>query len=173
MIGINYWNQKGELRVPCCDSARNLGNYLQQSKGFREEDILLLADDYRGANCEPTKRNIIIALAWLVKNVQQGERLILYYSGHGTVSLKAEEKKRASNGRKGIIDQMNSGLGSDTGAVPDIDADADEDLEAIFPVDFRAFKEGMITGKQLNEFLAPAKAKGAQLTIILDTHAGK
>lgn len=152
VIGVNYFNQKGEMKGRI-DDARNLSRYLQQIKRYRREDIILLSDDQNGSFSQPTKKNILTALMWLVKNAQPGEKLILYYSGHGRISMK--DKKKQRKGSRGSIVSTQ-----------------DEEMETIYPADFREFKEGMIKPEELEEILKPAKEKGAKITIILDTHAG-
>jgi hypothetical protein len=133
------------------DEARNLSRYLQQVKRYRKEDIILLTDDQNGPFGQPTKKNVLGALIWLAKNAQRGEKLVLYYSGHGRVSLNKKTGKRGSKSRP---------------------AAADDEMETIYPVDFRSFKEGMVKPSELEEILKPAKDKGAKLTIILDAHTG-
>jgi len=134
------------------DEARNLARYLEQVKSYRKEDIMLLTDDQNGPNGQPTKGNILGALFWLAKQAQEGEKLVLYYSGHGRVSTQKKDGTKAS--RK----------------TPPA---AESDIETIYPVDFRSFKEGMIKPAELDEILKPAREKGAKLTIILDAHTGE
>lgn len=152
VIGVNYFNQKGEMRGRV-DEARNLARYLEQVKGYQKENIMLLTDDQNGPNGQPTKRNILGALFWLAKHAQQGEKLVLYYSGHGRVSTQKKNGQKSSRKRSPPV--------------------ADDDIETIYPVDFRSFKEGMIKPSELEEILRPAREKGAKLTIILDAHTGQ
>lgn len=164
VIGINYFNQKGELKGST-DEARNLSRYLQQVKHYRKEDIILLSDAQNGPFSQPTKKNILAALIWLAKNAKQGEKLILYYSGHGKVSLKEKKTKGKGKAKATAPGRKGSGTSTQAGAEPD-------EMETIYPVDFRSFEKGMITPEDLEEILKPAKEKGARLTIILDAHAG-
>ncbi|RMZ87213.1 hypothetical protein DV736_g5558, partial [Chaetothyriales sp. CBS 134916] len=145
-IGINYFNQKGEMKGRT-DEARNLSCYLQQVKNYTPESIILLTDDQNGPFGQPTKRNILSALHWLGEHAQQGERLVLYYSGHGRIPAVGKKNTRTKQGRQ-------------------------DEIETIYPVDFRSFKEGMIKPEELEELLEPVRRKGAKLTLILDTHAG-
>ena len=130
------------------DEARNLRSYLQQVKHYTPESIILLTDDQNGPFGQPTKRNILNALHWLGEHAFQGERIVVYYSGHGKVP--AVGKK--SSGTRGQGQQ--------------------NEMETIYPVDFRSFKEGMIKPDELEQLLEPVRRKGAKLTMILDTHAG-
>ncbi len=133
------------------DEARNLSSYLQQVKHYKSESIILLTDDQNGPFGQSAKRNIVNALHWLGQHAFHGERLVLHYSGDGKVPVVG---KNASSGRP-ILGQ-------------------EVEIETIYPVDFRSFKEGMIKSEELQvqELLEPVKRKGAKLTLILDTPAG-
>ena len=147
-IGINYFNQKGEMKGRT-DEARNLSSYLQQVKHYTSESIILLTDDQNGPFGQPTKQNILSALHWLGEHAFQGERIVLYYSGHGKLTAvgKKSSPARATQGQQ-------------------------SEMETVYPVDFRSFKEGMIKPEELYELLEPVRSIGAKLTLILDTHAG-
>ncbi|KMZ72481.1 Metacaspase 9 [Zostera marina] len=58
--------------------------YLLENK-YNFSDILMLTDDEKNSmNNIPTKMNILNAMEWLVKDCQQGDSLVFYYSGHGS-----------------------------------------------------------------------------------------
>jgi metacaspase-1 len=173
VIGINYFNQKGEMHHRV-DEARNLARYLTQIKHYPAENIMLLTDDQNGPNGQPTKRNILGALFWLARNAREGEKLVLYYSGHGRVAT-AKKRRGKGAGAKGkgkakAQDEDQQDPGTNKGAEDEEEGDG---LETIYPVDFRSFKEGMIRPAELQEILKPARDVGAKLTIILDAHTGK
>ena len=156
VIGINYFNQKGELRQSCRD-ARNLHTYLTQVKRYRSQDIILLTDDQNGVFGQPTRKNILDALSWISENAERGERVVIYYSGHGKVAAQGRAGTKSSRSRhsekgKGIENAVNEG-------------------ETIYPVDFRSFPCGMISPEEFEERLKPAQRRGAKLTVVLDTHA--
>ena len=157
------------------DEARNLARYLTQVKHYPAQNIMLLTDDQNGPNGQPTKHNILGALFWLARNAREGEKLVLYYSGHGRV---ATAKKRRGRGAGAAAKGKGKGkIGDDAQeAQGEKDAQQDEDeadgLETIYPVDFRSFKEGMIKPSELQQILKPARDVGAKLTIILDAHTG-
>ena len=44
-----------------------------------------------------------------------------------------------------------------------------EDVQTIYPVDFRKFPKGMITEEEFHERLKPAQMRGAKLIVVLDT----
>lgn len=45
--------------------------------------MVILTDDQRDPNFQPTRQNIINAIGWLVSGLAPGDSLFLHYSGHG------------------------------------------------------------------------------------------
>ncbi|KAI9823295.1 MAG: Ca(2+)-dependent cysteine protease [Thelocarpon impressellum] len=82
LIGINYFNQRGQLRG-CINDVKNLSTYLNQNFGYAREDMVILTDDQRNPMSQPTRQNIIRAMHWLVKDAKQHDSLFFHYSGHG------------------------------------------------------------------------------------------
>ncbi|KAJ7466503.1 caspase domain-containing protein [Mycena latifolia] len=81
-IGINYRGQRHELRG-CINDAKHVFNFLVRRKGYKAEDIVLLTDDSPHARAQPTRRNIIDAMHWLVRDARPHDALFFHYSGHG------------------------------------------------------------------------------------------
>ncbi|KAG2030787.1 caspase domain-containing protein [Suillus americanus] len=81
-IGINYKNQDRELRG-CVNDAWNMAEFLKSAWNYAKEDIMVLTDEPYNLKYMPTKRNILSALRWLVKDAQPGDCLFFHYSGHG------------------------------------------------------------------------------------------
>ncbi|KAG1854417.1 caspase domain-containing protein [Suillus subalutaceus] len=81
-IGINYKSQDRELRG-CVNDAWNMAEFLKSSWNYAKEDIMVLTDEPYNLRYMPTKRNILSALRWLVKDAQPGDCLFFHYSGHG------------------------------------------------------------------------------------------
>lgn len=81
MIGINYFNQQGELRG-CINDVRSISEWLFQ-QGFQQENALILTDDARDPEKLPTRANIIAGMNWLVEGAAAGDSLFFEYSGHG------------------------------------------------------------------------------------------
>ena len=154
MIGINYFNQKGEMTARV-DEARNLHSYLIRCKHYRPEDIILLTDDQNGVFGQPTREHIIKALTWLSAKAYQDEKIVVYYSGHGKMGVKGKKRSSSDKG-KGSVAVVGG----------------DEEGETMYPVDFRCFREGTIRPEVTEDLLEPARRKGAKLTIIMDTHGG-
>ena len=80
LIGINYFNQRGELRG-CINDVRNMSAYLEQRFGYRREDMVLLTDDQQNPMSQPTKANILRAMHWLVKDARPNDSLFFHFSG--------------------------------------------------------------------------------------------
>ncbi|KAK3309367.1 metacaspase-1 [Chaetomium strumarium] len=93
LIGINYFNQQGELRG-CINDVKNVASFLQERGGYKREDMVILTDDQEDAINQPTKANIIQAMQWLVRDARPNDALFLHYSGHGgqTEDLDGDEQ---------------------------------------------------------------------------------
>ena len=77
MIGINYVGQQGELKG-CHNDVESMKRYIV-SQGYAESDIKILLDDNQHTN--PTLKNILEGMAWLVANAQSDDSLFMHYSG--------------------------------------------------------------------------------------------
>ncbi|KAI5997826.1 caspase domain-containing protein [Pisolithus orientalis] len=81
-IGINYTGQKRQLRG-CINDIRNVKRFLTTYRGYRDGDIVMLMDETTNPRQMPTRRNIIDAMRWLVKDAKPHDSLFFHYSGHG------------------------------------------------------------------------------------------
>jgi hypothetical protein len=83
LIGINYFQQQGELRG-CINDVKNLKNFLVQN-GFASDanSMRVLTDDNKNQGM-PIKKNLIAGMKWLVEDNQPGDLLFFHYSGHGS-----------------------------------------------------------------------------------------
>ncbi|KAG1841181.1 peptidase C14, caspase domain-containing protein [Suillus tomentosus] len=81
-IGINYKSQDRELHG-CVNDAWNIAKFLKSFWNYAKEDIMVLTDEPYNLKYMPTRRNILSALRWLVKDAQPGDCLFFHYSGHG------------------------------------------------------------------------------------------
>ncbi len=80
LIGINYFNQRGELRG-CINDVKNMSSYLSQNFGYRPEDMVILTDDLQNPKSQPTKHNILTAMHWLVRDARPNDSLFFHFSG--------------------------------------------------------------------------------------------
>jgi hypothetical protein len=76
LIGINYSGQQGELRG-CHNDLKNIKEYLIQSQGFKESDMLILMDD--GRHHSPTKKNIEQAFIRITQYSKAGDVVFVHY----------------------------------------------------------------------------------------------
>lgn len=53
------------------------------SRGYKEGDIVVLTDDAENPRNMPTRKNMIDAMHWLVRNARPDDSLFFHYSGHG------------------------------------------------------------------------------------------
>lgn len=80
LIGINYFNQRGQLRG-CINDVKNMSTYLNQNFGYARDDMVILTDDQRNPMSQPTKSNILRAMHWLVKDAKPNDSLFFHFSG--------------------------------------------------------------------------------------------
>jgi hypothetical protein len=86
LIGINYFNQRGQLRG-CINDVRNMSAYLVENSGYKREDMVILTDDQQNPMSQPTRQNILRAMHWLVKDARPNDSLFFHYSGKLTSLL--------------------------------------------------------------------------------------
>lgn len=76
LIGINYSGSYNEL-YGCINDSIDVSNILKQ-KGY---EIIFMNDN---SEIKPTKDNILNGIKKLLQNSYYGDKLLLYYSGHGS-----------------------------------------------------------------------------------------
>ncbi|SCM22713.1 metacaspase 1, putative [Plasmodium chabaudi adami] len=83
LIGINYCGTSNELNG-CINDATITKDLLIKKYNFYDSsmNILKLVDNQTNPNYRPTKRNILLALEWLVKDNNPGDIFFFFYSGH-------------------------------------------------------------------------------------------
>ncbi|KAJ7635402.1 caspase domain-containing protein [Roridomyces roridus] len=85
LVGINSLSAPdpalAALRGPHHDVAQ-MKMLLQQTYGYKPEDILVLVDDGVPGHPQPDKRNIMMAIKDLVSDVKKGDKLFFQYCGH-------------------------------------------------------------------------------------------
>lgn len=80
LIGINYKGTRAELNG-CVQDVYNMRDLLQLY-GFQE--ILILTDEsWQTEWFQPTRKSILAAMDWLIKDAKPGDVLFLHFSGHG------------------------------------------------------------------------------------------
>ncbi|KAJ9552114.1 hypothetical protein OSB04_016159 [Centaurea solstitialis] len=80
LCGLTYYKQKYSLKGPDYDVS-SMRELLMSRFLFPSSSIRILSEVDQ--HLLPTKRNIQEALRWLVKDNQDGDSLVFYFSGHG------------------------------------------------------------------------------------------
>lgn len=80
LIGINYVGTSSELKG-CQNDATDMQELLTSQYGFSPNNIRLMLD--RPDAEQPTRKNIMQGVQWLVAGAQPGDCLFFHYSGHG------------------------------------------------------------------------------------------
>jgi AMMECR1 domain-containing protein len=80
-IGINYFRTRSELRG-CIADVKNVHNWLTANYGFHE--ICILTDDSTDPRGQPTRKNMINGMKWLVRDARPGDAFFFHFSGHGS-----------------------------------------------------------------------------------------
>jgi len=65
------------------NDAKTVYHFLIKHYNYHPNDIVYLTDDERDARSQPTRKNILNAMRWLVKGAQKHDALFFHYSGHG------------------------------------------------------------------------------------------
>ena len=73
----------------CWNDVLNMKKYLQDVRGFEEENIAILMDD--GKHTKPTKRNIIRELKKVIRQAEENDAILVLYSGMSKVTLNCLE----------------------------------------------------------------------------------
>jgi hypothetical protein len=166
VIGVDYFNQKGQLEGRS-RRAEIIYHFLQTECGYETGEIWRLTEDLQSPAAQPTRRNIMSALAWLTENVNEGDRRLLFYTGHGRTSGEEMQKQmEAAESQSGQQRRTRKARRDST------DEQAESPVETMFPVDFREVKSGHIDPERLDEILQPAKDKGAKITLWMEPVAG-
>ncbi|KAG5518068.1 hypothetical protein PMAC_003254 [Pneumocystis sp. 'macacae'] len=81
-IGINYFGTPRQLSG-CINDVHNISQFIQERYGYHIDNIVILTDDQTNPRGIPTKKNIIDAMQWLVKDAKPNDSFFFHYSGHG------------------------------------------------------------------------------------------
>ncbi|KAJ4953676.1 hypothetical protein NE237_030508 [Protea cynaroides] len=83
LCAVSYKSRPYELKGTINDV--NCMRFLLVEKfKFPNDSILVLTEDEQRPERIPTKRNIQMALQWLIRGCQPGDSLVFHYSGHGS-----------------------------------------------------------------------------------------
>jgi hypothetical protein len=82
LIGINYTGKPFQLNG-CINDANFIMKFLIRNYDFKRDDCKIMTDDSKDETLIPTRKNIINAMKWLVKDAKPNDSLFFHYSGHG------------------------------------------------------------------------------------------
>ncbi|KAJ1971796.1 Ca(2+)-dependent cysteine protease, partial [Dimargaris verticillata] len=68
----------------CINDVRNIKRFLIELFNFRETDMVVLTDDARDPQSQPTRANIIRGMNWLVSDARPNDSFFFHFSGHGS-----------------------------------------------------------------------------------------
>ncbi|KAF9026139.1 hypothetical protein BDZ89DRAFT_953245, partial [Hymenopellis radicata] len=138
-IGINYYGHSRQLRG-CINDVRHVYEFLTRHCGYRKEDIIVLTDDNPNHRRLPTSKNILAAMAWLVKGARS----------HGSLFFHCKSPSGSPRGRTRDVsgDELD---GFDQGV-----------LCFIYPIDYRT--AGFIIDDRMHELLVRPLPMGCRLT---------
>lgn len=158
LVGVGQYHNFARLMGPPND-VRLARDYLMNTEGFDEDNIFWLADD---APVAPERDNILNALEDLDSVVQEGDFVLLHFSGHG--------RKRATK---------SGAIGNETDGYDEIflpsDAEADDAhssglsgiRQRLRPVERT---DNAIIDNELGEFITSYRSKGCDVWLIMDVH---
>lgn len=125
LVGIDAYLRMKKLQG-CVNDVTDMAAFLVRVCGFSKADIRLLTD------ARATKAGIVERLRWLVGGLGSGDRILFYYSGHGT--------RLPTRNPHGQVDGLHD-------AICPVDFDWPEhDTHAISDVDFSRIFEDVPAG---------------------------
>jgi len=76
------------------NDAWNIYQFLLENHQFSHSNIIVLTDDNKNPQNQPTRKNMLNSMQWLVKDAQPDDALFIHYSGHGgqTRDLDGDER---------------------------------------------------------------------------------
>ena len=93
LVGINYLENPRNRLAGCINDVKNMKAQLTTANPECKE-FRILTDDSNDPLLQPTRKNIIDGINWLVKDLNPNESVFFHYSGHGglTLDLSGDEK---------------------------------------------------------------------------------
>ena len=92
--------------------------YLVEQCGYGKDDMVILTDDRQGPMSQPTKRNILQAMHWLVKGAAPNDSLFFHYSGESMIAVNVCERTFTQVDKAVVLEQKPLTATSQTDWVP-------------------------------------------------------
>ncbi|XP_050210265.1 metacaspase-1-like [Mercurialis annua] len=91
LCGVTYDSTKHKLKGTISD-VKHMRDFLINNFKFPKDCIRLLTDEeYQDPKLIPTRKNIEMALQWLVEDCCPGDSLVFYFAGHGSQQTDIDE----------------------------------------------------------------------------------
>ncbi|KAH9061199.1 metacaspase Pca1 [Lactarius vividus] len=67
----------------CVNDAQNIFRFLTEKYRYSRSNVIVLTDDATNPRMQPTRKNMLSAMRWLVEDACPDDALFIHYSGHG------------------------------------------------------------------------------------------
>lgn len=104
-IGINYFGTPSQLNG-CINDAMDMRELLLTQYQYSADNVRMLCD--APGYTQPTRANILSAIAWLVQDLKAGDKCVLSYSGHG--SYTRDISRDETDGRDEVMCALDGGI---------------------------------------------------------------
>ncbi|KAL3724061.1 hypothetical protein ACJRO7_036130 [Eucalyptus globulus] len=82
LCGVSYKKRKYELKGTVND-VKHMKELLIHTFGFLEENIRVLTEEEKNEHQRPTRKNILDAFQWLIRDCRSEDSVVFFFSGHG------------------------------------------------------------------------------------------
>lgn len=164
LVGINYAAIGGSARLKRREGDVRWAHDTLSERGFDDPDgTRVLVDDGHDTG-QPTRKNLMRAIAWLVKGAAPGDSLLFHFSGRA--SLPGVGPERSSKSSRTPRDPDAVSFSSLEGDSAEFDLDAESSRPALAAMD--SDKNGCVTRGELHAALVRPLPRGVRLTVIID-----
>ncbi|KAJ7765091.1 caspase domain-containing protein [Mycena maculata] len=99
LVGISKTDGPFPELIAAHDDVYLMRDLLIDSYDYVSDDISILIDDGVASHVQPTRQNILLAIAELVKDVREGDSLFFHYCGHSTQVENARSRNTEEDGK--------------------------------------------------------------------------
>ena len=164
LVGINYAAIGGSARLKRREGDVRWAHDTLSERGFDDPDgTRVLVDDGHDTG-QPTRKNLMRAIAWLVKGAAPGDSLLFHFSGRASLPGVGPERSSKSRTPRGDPDAV--AFSSLEGDSAEFDLDAESSRPALAAMD--SDKNGCVTRGELHAALVRPLPRGVRLTVIID-----
>ena len=174
LVGINYAAIGGAARLRKREDDVRWAHDVVSARGFDDpEGFRVLVDDGHDQG-QPTRRNIMRAIRWLVRDARAGDALLFHFSGRAILprntETNAETDAESNADAETNADAAPSAMDDGPGASSRLRLGSDPNAAALAPCD--ADVAGHVTRGDLRAALIDPLPRGVRLTVVLDCPEG-